>query len=176
MLNLATLSLFKLSGNLDLCNFKYGPFELSAEVCFLKSDILSPCLKLMKRDAALKKIELVLDYCENARVKVDKVRLQCVLLNIMQNAIRASREGGEVEISVSQPERGEFQIFVIDSGFGIPTQVSQKLIDYEVPRVSKCLKAGNSGLGLLQSRVILNGMGGTLRNVKVLAAGGNLLL
>ena len=82
-------------------------------------------------------------------VKADKVRLQCVMLNIVQNAIKASRDGGEVEINVAQPESGSFQIFVIDSGFGIPSRVVRKVLGNEVPRVSKCVKAGNFGLGLL---------------------------
>ncbi len=91
-------------------------------------------------------------------VQGDKDRLRQVLINLIQNSIKFTDEGGFVKIIVSQnTDFTEFK--VIDNGAGIETENLQKVLDKFFQEDYN--KAG-SGLGLSISNEIVKLHGGSM--------------
>jgi len=90
----------------------------------------------------------------------DRVQLQQVLLNLVVNACEAMDAPGsarELTIKTAPSEDSLVQIFVVDSGPGIPAAVTQKLFEPFFTTKSQGL-----GLGLSISRSIVEAHGGQL--------------
>jgi len=93
-------------------------------------------------------------------VWLDEVRLRQVLVNLIGNAIKYTREGG---ITVSLSWAGEtLEVTVEDTGVGIPAADLDKLFEpFNQGSKDRGIKPG-AGLGLTISRSIVERMGGTL--------------
>jgi signal transduction histidine kinase/multisubunit Na+/H+ antiporter MnhB subunit len=91
----------------------------------------------------------------------DRERLRQVLTNLIDNAVKYSQDGGEVEVAASA-EDGVVRIFVADDGPGIPHD-QQRLIFEKFGRATGpgAAKPG-SGLGLFIARSIAEAHGGSL--------------
>lgn len=84
-----------------------------------------------------------------AEAEVDPVRLREVVTNLVTNAIRASAEGGRIEIRVAADDEGGWAtIEVADDGRGIPDHEIEHVFD----RFRKGAGSSGSGLGLTISR------------------------
>jgi PAS domain S-box-containing protein len=95
-------------------------------------------------------------------LKCDPPKLKQVLVNLVENAIKYSPEGGRIQVRIADtPDR--LRIDVQDEGLGIPpseqTRIFEKFyrLDAEMTR-----GVGGSGLGLYISREIVEQMGGLL--------------
>ena len=91
----------------------------------------------------------------------DRERLRQVLSNLIDNAVKYSQDGGEVEVAASA-EDGVVRISVADDGPGIPHD-QQRLIFEKFGRATGpgAAKPG-SGLGLFIARSIAEAHGGSL--------------
>jgi len=94
-------------------------------------------------------------------IRGDRERLRQVLANLIENAIKYSPAGQEVEVS-AQPDNGCVKISVADQGPGIPHD-QQRLIFEKFGRadVAGGSKPG-TGLGLFIARSIAEAHGGTV--------------
>jgi signal transduction histidine kinase len=94
-------------------------------------------------------------------VRGDRERLRQVLTNLIDNAIKYSPAGDEVEVSV-QPENGSVRITVSDRGPGISYDqqrlIFEKFGRADVPGGSK----PGTGLGLFIARSFAEAHGGTV--------------
>jgi PAS domain S-box-containing protein len=95
-------------------------------------------------------------------LRCDSPRLKQVLVNLVENAIKYSPNGGRIQVRVSDaPDR--VRITVTDEGLGIPPSEQSRIfekfyrLDAEMTR-----GVGGSGLGLYISREIVEQMGGVL--------------
>jgi signal transduction histidine kinase len=106
-------------------------------------------------------IELELSAPESLpRVSGDEDKLRQVLLNLIDNAIKYSPEGGRVGIRVEQRDGG-LQIAVSDEGLGIPYEEQQRIFGkfYRVdPQQTRGV--GGTGLGLYICRELVRHMDG----------------
>jgi two-component system C4-dicarboxylate transport sensor histidine kinase DctB len=102
------------------------------------------------------------------RVLAERVRLEQVILNLVQNAVEALDEAGTAEarlnLSVAATADG-VEIVIADNGPGLADEVSEALF---TPFVTT--KATGLGLGLVICRDIVAGFGGEL-NTRVSEAG-----
>ncbi len=89
---------------------------------------------------------------------VDPLRLDEVLYNLIDNAIRYSPKGGPVEVELSAPDPETVRIAVRDHGIGVPAAQRERLFT----RFFQASKrpAGGLGLGLYISRRIVELHGG----------------
>jgi two-component system phosphate regulon sensor histidine kinase PhoR len=101
----------------------------------------------------------------------DKSGLQQVFINLINNAVKFSRRGGTVEVSVSENQSG-VQIDIKDSGVGIPEQAIPHLFErfYRAKNVTIAEIPG-SGIGLYIVKSIIEELGGTIRVKSVLNEG-----
>jgi PAS domain S-box-containing protein len=99
---------------------------------------------------------------ESLPVSGDEDRLRQVLLNLVDNAVRYSPDGGRIEIQVEQSVGG-VRIAVCDEGLGIPHGEEQRIFSkfYRVdPQQSRGVRG--TGLGLYICRELVRRMEGRL--------------
>src|SRR5208337_1773477 len=95
-------------------------------------------------------------------VKTDFDQLIQVFRNLLENALKYSPQGGEIEV-FSRAQGGKVTIGVSDSGPGIPKQDQQRIFErfFRVERY-RGKEAGSTGLGLAICRHIVRNHGGTI--------------
>lgn len=79
-------------------------------------------------------------------VHVDKVRLERILNNLIDNAIKYSPKGGEVRITACEDD-GSLVVSVSDQGIGIPSEAQSQLFQ-PFQRLEQTPQTGIRGLGL----------------------------
>lgn len=92
--------------------------------------------------------------------RVDGLRLEQVLTNLLDNALRYSPDGGLIEVRV-RPHGERFDIIVLDEGPGIPEAQHEQIFD----RFHRAAPSDNSaglGIGLFVSREIVELHGGRI--------------
>jgi|KBSSwiStaDraftv2_1062776.scaffolds.fasta_scaffold153617_2 signal transduction histidine kinase len=95
-------------------------------------------------------------------VRADATKLKQVLMNLISNAAKFSRNG-EIRISIRVAEAGRFEIAVADSGIGMTEeQVARLFQPYQQATNSTAGQFGGTGLGLAISRQFCRLMGGDL--------------
>ncbi|MBA1156540.1 hybrid sensor histidine kinase/response regulator [Microvirga mediterraneensis] len=96
----------------------------------------------------------------------DETRLRQILLNLLNNAVKFTREGQitvRAQYKGSSPQGESLQISVIDTGIGIPSEKRDRLfkrfsqIDHSISR-----EFGGTGLGLAISKRLVELMGGEI--------------
>ena len=96
------------------------------------------------------------------RIRGDRERLRQVLTNLIDNAIKYSRAGDEVEVNV-QPENGVVRITVADRGPGIPHDQQGFIFEkFGRAEVAGGGSKPGTGLGLFIARSIAEAHGGTV--------------
>lgn len=97
-----------------------------------------------------------------ARVHGDRVRLQRVITNLIDNALRYTPEGGTIEARVSA-ERAEVRVEVQDTGIGIAPEHIDRVFDrFFRADAARDRESGGTGLGLAIAKAIVESHGGTL--------------
>ncbi|MCD8184088.1 MAG: ATP-binding protein [Bacteroides sp.] len=91
-------------------------------------------------------------------IETDTMRLHQVLINILVNATKFTKEGSIV-LSLEQNERGMAQFAVTDTGCGIPPEKQGKIFE-RFERVNE--KAQGAGLGLSICQLIITRLGGDI--------------
>ena len=95
-------------------------------------------------------------------VAADKDKTRQVLVNLVENAIKYSPDGGMIEIGVQQYD-GSVRFWVRDEGLGIPEGEEQKIFEkfYRLdPQMSRGV--GGTGLGLYICNELVSRMGGRI--------------
>jgi PAS domain S-box-containing protein/excisionase family DNA binding protein len=93
--------------------------------------------------------------------EVDPLRLEQVLTNLLDNAIKYSPEGGGIEVEVSRPLADALAIAIRDHGPGVPPEKRSLIFERFYQAHGNGHKAG-LGLGLYVSRQIAELHGGTI--------------
>jgi heavy metal sensor kinase len=92
----------------------------------------------------------------------DDEMLKRMLLNLLDNAVKHTPEGGQIDIDL-QSVNGDARIVVTDTGIGIAASDQSRIFDrfYRVDK-ARSRALGGAGLGLSIARWIVEGHGGTL--------------
>ena len=96
-------------------------------------------------------------------VFIDPSLLKLVVENLIDNAIRYTKWGGNVDITVRKKDQNNIVFYIKDSGVGIP-QKEQKFIFQKFFRAESGLKerTKGSGLGLFICKTIIEKSGGRI--------------
>ena len=92
----------------------------------------------------------------------DDEMLKRMLLNLLDNAVKYTPRGGEVDVNLAR-QNGNARIVVKDTGIGIPTEDQQRIFDrfYRVDK-ARSRALGGAGLGLSIARWIVEAHEGKL--------------
>jgi PAS domain S-box-containing protein len=93
--------------------------------------------------------------------QVDPLRLEQVLTNLVENAIKFSRGGDPIHVDLTVNSLGRARLTVTDRGPGIPIEGRQRIFDRFYQARSGDLASG-MGLGLYICRQIVEQHGGTI--------------
>jgi PAS domain S-box-containing protein len=95
-----------------------------------------------------------------AMAVVDDLRIEQVLANLLNNAIRYSPDGGQIEVDMGDAPGDRIYIAVRDHGIGIPAEHRERIFDrfYQ----AHAGRLGGMGLGLFISAEIVRQHGGEL--------------
>ena len=95
-------------------------------------------------------------------VNADADRIRQVLINLLDNAVRATPAGGRVKVELVE-YKNTVQVLVTDTGPGISSE-EQPLIWERFYKVDKfrARTDGGTGLGLAIARQIIEAQGGTI--------------
>ncbi len=96
------------------------------------------------------------------RIRGDKARVEQVLMNMVSNAIKYTKDGGRIAIKAGV-RGGEVWCSVKDNGIGIPKEDTQKVFDrfYRVDK-ARSRESGGTGLGLSIAQEIVVRHGGRI--------------
>jgi heavy metal sensor kinase len=92
----------------------------------------------------------------------DRLRLRELLLNLVDNGVKYTPEGGEMRISVERDD-GRVKLCVLDNGIGIAPEDQPHIFDrfFRVDK-ARSREAGGSGLGLSICKWIVEAHGGEI--------------
>jgi len=121
--------------------------------------------------AAEREIELRNRVPASTTVFADNVRLEQMLTNLIDNAIKFNRHGGSVTVSSEQTE-GRDLVWVADTGEGILPEHAQRIFErfYRADR-ARSREIGGTGLGLAIVKHLARLHGGEVSLTSTLGAG-----
>jgi two-component system phosphate regulon sensor histidine kinase PhoR len=104
-------------------------------------------------------------------IRADRDRLAQVLINLLDNAIKFTPEGGRIRIE-ARADGDRLEIAVRDSGPGIPQEDLGRIFErfYRVER-SRDRREGGTGLGLAIAKHLVQAMDGSIEATSAPGAG-----
>lgn len=140
------------SGNLDL---EPHHFEVATDID-ATLELLLPAIKQ-------KKLHIKRSYTTDSNIYGEPKLINTVLRNLLNNAIKFSNIGGEIDIQIKEQSLGMIAISVIDHGVGMSENALQNIFNPNVrPKQSGTLNEKGSGLGLLLSKELAHLSGGDI--------------
>jgi signal transduction histidine kinase len=152
----AIVSQILLAGQLE-----QGRVDLSTSATDLRD--LAESVLDSTRVRAPDEVELKLDAGDDSAVALaDEDKLRQVLVNLLDNAVKYSPDGGEVAVELGSAP-GLVTVTVRDRGLGIPPSEQDRIFE-KFYRLDPALTrgVGGSGLGLYISRELVARMGGRM--------------
>ena len=133
-------------------------------ICLMSlNELLEEQVKRLLPLARENGIEINLSMKEEVRVSGDSLKLQQVIYNVIDNAIKYTPRGGEVETTLTRSGRRAV-IRIADTGIGIPAEDLPHIFDrfYRVDK-ARSRATGGTGLGLSIVKQIVQMHGGDIR-------------
>jgi two-component system phosphate regulon sensor histidine kinase PhoR len=94
-------------------------------------------------------------------IRADMPRLEQVLVNLIHNALKFTRPGGEITLTAA-PQAGGFICFLVhDTGVGIPTDDLPRIFE-RFYKIDRARSGGGTGLGRSISRHLVEAHGGKI--------------
>lgn len=145
---------------LDLSSIEAGNVTLELRQVRLSSVVNDVFASLTGR-AQARQIVLTNDVVSDLRVEADQRRLEQMLTNLVDNAIKFNRDGGTVTVSCANGDDERLRIVVTDTGEGIPAEQLPRIFErfYRVDR-ARSRELGGSGLGLAIVKHLARAHGG----------------
>lgn len=165
----ATEHLLNLINNvLDMSKIESGKMSLESQPCELR-DIYDEVATILKPELIRKNIALVSDLngLVVSSIKSDKLRINQILLNLINNSIKYSASGSHIYFSIEQGEVSEGKIpttiKIRDEGYGMSPEFLEHVFEpFERERNTTTSGEIGTGLGLVITKNLVEIMGGNL--------------
>ncbi len=133
---------------LDLSKIESGKMKMEFEPLEVLP-IVSRCVNVLEKTAKDKTLSLKLDIpADLSKILGDHKRLSQVFLNLLDNAIKYTPEGGSITVSATSKEK-IVQVDISDTGIGISEKDLPRIFErfYRVDK-ARSRELGGTGLGL----------------------------
>jgi heavy metal sensor kinase len=132
---------------------------------FYLDELVTECVHAARTLALAKKISLTFDGAAESPIHADESLLRRMILNLLDNAIKYTPEGGRVTVACCR--RGdEYTLSITDTGTGIPAELQPRIFERffraDEARSRSQSDGGGAGLGLAISRWIAEAHQGRL--------------
>ncbi len=161
---------------LTLSDLELGRTEIHPRPLTVTEVVQAP-LEMLRQKADERGVALRTEIAPNLPpVLADRDRLEQVLINLIDNAVKYSGAGSQVKVEATAKNdaqgRGMIEIAVRDNGVGIPEKDIPRLTErfYRVDR-ARSRELGGTGLGLAIVKHIVSAHGGSLAIESVLGRG-----
>lgn len=144
---------------LTLSDIELGKIELDIRNVNLHDAVNSVVSTLLPK-AGEKNLDLNTDLQEGLNVMADRDRIEQILLNLVDNAIKFTQKGS-ITVSANKLEKGLVSVSVTDTGPGIPPKDLPRIGErfYRVDP-ARSRELGGTGLGLAIVKHLVSSMGG----------------
>lgn len=147
---------------LTLSRFDAGSFEFTFDYFSFDTSVRD-VYNAVRMEAQTHSHEFTVEIEPNMpRIRGDKARVEQVLMNMVSNAIKYTKDGGRISIKAGL-RGGEVWCSVKDNGIGIPKEDTAKVFDrfYRVDK-ARSRESGGTGLGLSIAQEIVVRHGGRI--------------
>ena len=138
---------------------------------------LEAALRTVEAEAHLRGVRVLAENLQDAEVLGERLRLEQALVNLLDNAIKFNRSGGEVRVATARTPEGKVHISIADTGIGIPSTDLDRIFErfYRVDR-ARSREVGGTGLGLSIVKHVIERMNGTVSVESTLGKGSTFTL
>ena len=146
----------QVNGLLELSRMQAGQIDIVRQPVNI-DELVAHCREVFSKRASEQGVTLTVAGETAGRVIGDIDRLEQVLSNLLDNALKNTPQGGEITITARQIEDGRLEVSVADTGAGIPPEQ----LDHIFKRFYRADKQQTGiGLGLAIAREIVLAHGG----------------
>ncbi|HWC03237.1 MAG TPA: ATP-binding protein [Methylomirabilota bacterium] len=156
---------------LELSNIESGRVTL-VPVRLDLDEVVAGVAAMFERRTVQNRLTLVRAVRPGLAVRADRDRLVQILVNLVDNAVKFTSEGGQIRIEAALGSDGRVEITVRDTGVGIPSTDLPRITErfYRVDR-TRSREVGGTGLGLAIVKHLVQAHGGELRIESALGSG-----
>jgi two-component system phosphate regulon sensor histidine kinase PhoR len=119
-------------------------------------------LRTVESEANVRGVKLRCGDLQDMEVMGYRIRLEQALVNLLDNAVKFNRPGGEVRIDAAR-ENGNAHVVISDTGIGIPPDDLSRIFErfYRVDK-ARSRQVGGTGLGLSIVKHVIERMHGNI--------------
>lgn len=146
---------------LSLSELESAGFSLELHLCDIET-VIRRAVSMVEKKAAVKEVVIILPEAAFIKALADQGRLEQVLVNLLDNAVKYTPPGGRVEVLIDSDEE-MLKVSVRDNGSGLPEESIPRLFErfYRVD-AGRSRSEGGTGLGLAIVKHIVQLHGGTV--------------
>lgn len=144
-----------INGLKDFSRSNVGTDYIATPIDTIVQAIVQLCSERLKNTG----VNLDVD-CDNSILKCNPIQIEQVLINLISNSLDAIQTADQKWIRLACKQKGDFaELSITDSGFGIPTEIADKVMDpfFTTKEIGK-----GTGLGLSISKGLIESHGGSL--------------
>src|SRR3954471_15242610 len=144
---------------LDLSRIEAGALRASRDV-FDLDDLLARALQSVRGRLGSRSLEVDL---RSSPVEVDPVFVDEAVTNVLDNAVRHTRDGARIRVTSRDREADAVVLTIEDDGPGVAPELRERLFEkfYRAPRSERTRREG-TGIGLSVARGLVEASGGSV--------------
>ncbi|MGO8790582.1 MAG: ATP-binding protein [Terriglobia bacterium] len=133
---------------LTLSELEAGRARREPETVSVRAAVES-ALRTLETEARLRGVSLICGRLEDSQVLGDRLQIEQAMVNLLDNAVKFNRPGGEARVEVATTGDGNVKITFADTGIGIPHDDLPRIFErfYRVDK-ARSREVGGTGLGL----------------------------
>jgi two-component system phosphate regulon sensor histidine kinase PhoR len=126
-------------------------------------NVLEAAIVTVQAEARERDVTVISENVENVFVSGSRLRLEQAILNLLANAIKFNKPGGEVRVSATVNGNHQVAIVIADTGVGIPSQDLPRIFErfYRIDK-ARSRQVGGTGLGLSIVKHVVERMNGAI--------------
>lgn len=157
---------------LDMSRIESGKVKIEEKPLHLP-DLMHDIRTIIQPNIASKQLDFFIDMIDvkDEDIIADKLRLNQILLNILNNGIKFNKTGGTISLRIKQTNQApygyaNYQFIIRDTGIGMSEEFRQHIFEaFTREETSTVSGVQGTGLGMAITKNIVDMMGGTI-NVK----------
>ena len=124
---------------------------------------LDAAIRTLESEARVRTVTVQAGDLGGGHVIGHRIRLEQAFVNLIDNAVKFNRPGGEVRIETIRTPEGKVRIAIADTGIGIPSEDLPRIFErfYRVDK-ARSREVGGTGLGLSIVKHVIERMNGTV--------------